>query len=281
MTVFHPNMLPEKLQQLTPREQNWLWEWLSGYPDFVTLSRSSPSYDPEVVRQWFLKQSDGEATLQEILTAKANALVRNQHFEWIEKRDQRLLLWLIVKLSFRIGEPGHGGPCVQSFSSIPPDQRHDAIILAFDAWRVHKGKKKQLLSELYTEWGNVKAKDREIRWLDHKNEDQIKWAWNYLERHQAVPAIPTPISTTGQYTSVLSSIDHLAYRGSAEKQLFLDKMRKTWSQKKYRDSQAGKKQRSFFIREDVSEKLNALASKQKLKPAELLEKLVEEACSKS
>ena len=69
----------------------------------------------------------------------------------------------------------------------------------------------------------------------------------------------------------------MSYGHPAEKQLFQEKMKKTWSQKKYRDSGKAKKQHYMPLTKDTRDKLSALSEEWSMKPHEVVELLIQEA----
>lgn len=96
---------------------------------------------------------------------------------------------------------------------------------------------------MQTEWNTYKTSNNEIKWINKNNTDQIEWANNYLNKHYKISPISfNPLINTDKYNSTIHALDVMSITSHpAEKKLFIDKMKKTWSQKKFRDSGKAKK----------------------------------------
>ncbi len=86
----------------------------------------------------------------------------------------------------------------------------------------------------------------DTKWINKNDEDQIYWAVEYLKSHSALitPPLFLASSIDDIYNQICASLDSIdsslpfsaqPYQVSTNKYLFISRMRKAWSQKKFRD----------------------------------------------
>ena len=86
----------------------------------------------------------------------------------------------------------------------------------------------------------------DTKWINKNDEDQIYWAVEYLKSHSALITPPLFLASNIDdiYNQICASLDSIdsslpfsaqPYQVSTNKYLFISRMRKAWSQKKFRD----------------------------------------------
>lgn len=136
--------------------------------------------------------------------------------------------------------------------------------------------KLELLNSAQEQWARAKTPDREIKWLDSKNTAQINWAWDYLRDHSKTTKIREPLNSDERYICVLAGIDLLAGSHPAEKQLFMEKMKKAWAQQKYRSSGKAKKPYHLPLTVKANKQLDWLTKQTGKSRSTVLIRLIEE-----
>lgn len=193
---------------------------------------------------------------------------------------------------------------------VPSAERRDEIILALDTWQDSMDYKLNFIRYCQARWKQVHTPDRETKWLrrgllakggltreDARLEEiQIEWAWNYLKEHSGMASTPPvappplgnpvgfrvalsisePITHEDRRAAVLASLDRMPIVSPSDRTLFIDKMKKTWAQKKYRDS--GKAKKPYYLRLTLParKKLDWLAENFNMKDVEVLESLIKQ-----
>ncbi len=116
------------------------------------------------------------------------------------------------------------------------------------------------------------------KFVAKKNHDQCSFIWEYLKKHHwADPDISEVQSENETYESIISSIDTYQCH-PAEKQLFLEKMRKAWSQKSRRDRlKETKKSHTFELPNQTSEQLEQLSEQYNVNKTVILQAVIEQA----
>lgn len=131
------------------------------------------------------------------------------------------------------------------------------------------------LNQALLNYENLKLPIKEIKWIDKNNQTQIDWGLDYLIKSQNIFINNHHnVSNQDKYESILASLDTLAYQSKEFKELFLLKMKKTWSQKKFRDSGKAKKLYHLPLSEATKQKLEKIAEFNHTNKAAILERLI-------
>lgn len=156
---------------------------------------------------------------------------------------------------------------------------HYKIILFFDLLDINYDLKLRILSAIKKLWSKI-SKDK-YNWLSSKDEEQIDWMYSYLEKHNMTPWFFENRDTkTHQFYSCLAIIDlwdpQDIPENSLSKHQFLNKMQKSWSQKKYRLNNRDKKPYSFEMDKKIGNKISILSEILDINKNKLIEKLINE-----
>lgn len=129
---------------------------------------------------------------------------------------------------------------------------------------------------------------KDTKWLDTNNEDQIYWAVEYLKEHNAliIPPLFHPSNIDDIFDQICASLDfmdsHLLelaqpYQVSMNKYLFMSRMRKAWSQKKFRDKKDVDAAQDLLLSRTTKKQLMKLSKVYKVSPIEVLSDLIDSA----
>ncbi|MBO2583551.1 hypothetical protein [Shewanella algae] len=129
-------------------------------------------------------------------------------------------------------------------------------------------------------WGFIYTARKPLTWLKRSEEDQCRWAWEYLKKasHELNNPILQDINPVGLgelYLAIYAVFDTWAGTNDS-KRLLLNDFNKAWQQKKHRDNRQGKKACNLVLREEVKRKLDEMAGKRGMKLNQLVEELIEE-----
>jgi hypothetical protein len=266
-----PNtQIPEALRKFKERDWRWLWAAMINQrfslPPEATVA---PAQRQAYIAGQLQTQQDPGYWIQFFIDQHRNFVINEEAFKWLEKDDDRLLIWMLSRLDKESGNLFGG-----SLLGTPQASRRDQIILMIDLWNATPEHKLQYLETKKQEWTRIRISESDTRWIDPKNEDQLRWAWDYLLKQFKAIYIPTPVTLAEFHAAVLASLDQLSYEHQAEKRVFLDKMKKTWSQKKYRDSDHARKQFYLPLNKQAIKDLEWLAENSQKKPSEIVEELL-------
>ena len=121
---------------------------------------------------------------------------------------------------------------------------------------------------------------KSFRWLDKKDATQIEWAVSYINKIQYKRSSFPVFDLNLKLIEVVLIFDYWQTDQST-KELFLIKMRKAWSIKKFRDKNKLKKSFNFLLDKSMENKLNDLASRTGKSKSEIIESCVLEAHRKT
>lgn len=215
--------------------------------------------------------------------------VSSSDFKWVDKRNDRMIFWLWCYLK-RQTESAPSAIVflnedeVDNFTLLSPypfkterntnSERFNDIMLAFHYSEASPDQQQTLIDRLKSEWQKVLLDKSIIDWLEEDNTQQWKWAWKYLENITQRPLIKAwePASDSDIRAAIIATFD-LADNPD-RKALLVDKMKKAWSQKKFREKTSGKKPYSISMTQKTKQKLDTLAKEKGLKINDTIEELI-------
>ena len=218
-------------------------------------------------------------------TAFRSTQLPSSYFRWIDKKDERLCNWLWCYLKRLSKKPeldtddAHNSLQLLSNKAFIIEretaaERQTDILTAFYDGEADQKQQQDILETLKVKWQDVQSRNTLINWLEENNPTQWRWAWSYLQNITQRPLEPAwvPHSDTEKKAAVIATID--LSDNVDRKELIIDKMKKAWSQKKFREKSSGKKPYSISMTLNTKQKLNALAEEKNMKINEMIEYLV-------
>lgn len=152
---------------------------------------------------------------------------------------------------------------------------YEHIILYFIS--LDKNKAITQLDFLKSAWSNA-LKNNNHNWIDKSNEDQIDWIIEYYRKNNIEFWFINNEDLDSKYHTCISILDlwqkneHISKIGS--KDYFLEKMKRSWSQQKYRLSVKDKKSINLRVDKEIEKKINKLCTDLKLTKSQLIELLL-------
>jgi len=300
------------IKKYSKRELRWLYDYLNtrnvsqdsnqnhnptanqGAFTLDSLTQGFLGKDPDSIISFIKKFPKPEEIASNISIEKENALISMEYFNWLKDSDEKLLLWMMEKTPYLPKMQASSQykkqqiipPNINAYMALPPEiempvitflsnkDKRKQIILIIDMWDSHINDKKIFLNKMRIEWEQTQTPEPLIRWIDPKNKTQIEWVISYLNKKDIPIHIHTRISPKEGYKKILDAMDGMRNMHIAEKQIFIERMKRTWSQKKYRDSENAKRQVSFAMNDNIRSKLNVIAQKNDEKLYETLERLI-------
>mgnify|MGYP003384751904 CR=1 FL=1 len=258
LTNNHGNQiqaLPEKLRKLNPRQLRWVWHQVSLK---TTPLKSVNIHDPVLRTQdiaLYLSGLDEDTqtkTIDELLYSLEEGLLPEAELDWIKHGNYRVLIYLRIEL-YKLG-----------LITPPPNAIYsqlflDGVILAIDTLQQNYYEKLKTVLSLKEHWNLLLSSDNYSKWINPRNEDQIAWSWEYLRDKQQQHSDLLPTNLEEKYQAILSSLDYFSCDHIAERKVFIDKMKRSWAQKKYRETDKAKKQRSLPMSDETKKQLDHIA----------------------
>ncbi|WP_281213657.1 hypothetical protein [Shewanella insulae] len=158
-------------------------------------------------------------------------------------------------------------------------ERFEEVVKFFDRVAQPIDWQRALVAHLKFQWSQIFSVRKPFSWLKQDNEEQIRWAWEYLSKMNWGTSKPSVVgfSPTGcqeMYLAIYAAFDSWDAAPDSRR-LFLSDFNKAWQQKKHRDSRQGKKACNLVLREEVKQKLDDMAAARGMKLNQFVEALIE------
>lgn len=216
-------------------------------------------------------------------------ILPKKEFNWIKINDRNCFwVWLMIRGIKNKNLPLYTS--LNEFNNVPlydqlpinkipasTKERYDAIIEFFDTLRIDVKLVRAYFSRLRIKLQQVYAFSTSFLWIKKENKKQCEWAWDYMKRSGVIiknENILTPISKKEMYFTIIAAFDSW-FALDVEKELFLIKMKKAWSQKKYRDEVSGQKLLNTYISQNAKDKLDKMTAISKRKINEMIELMID------
>lgn len=238
--------------RLSDREINWFW-----YYNKLSTQQPHQFKSTQEKREIIYNIFNSDRNIYDLAVKnKEKFLLNESELKWIKehKKNDRLIIFIINSLIKTNNIPA----C--NFTST---DNYEYLLHLLDNFVLfNKEIKLNQLHFIRSIWSNLQSNKNDTKWIDIKNVDQINWIWNYLKKtHKLETFQIKPIDNYQRYNYILANIDLLESHISTEaKELYLLKMKKTWAQKKYRDSDKFKKSYHIPLTIQRHEELDNLAN---------------------
>mgnify|MGYP003601155262 CR=1 FL=1 len=150
-----------------------------------------------------------------------------------------------------------------------------------------KNKKIKIMERARLLWSDLYNQCTYTDWVENASDHQVRWLKKYLEDKGVYISDIQGISSTKYFHSVLlASLDFIdiepfiqenkKYKDSESKNKFIDRMRKSWSQKVHRDSGRAKKKYHLPLAVTTKDRLSKISMVEGVSESDILERLINE-----
>ncbi|MBA4709126.1 hypothetical protein [Aquitalea aquatica] len=155
----------------------------------------------------------------------------------------------------------------------------DTVIALIDHWDIENFEKSTFVNDAKFAWSARQDKDRVYDWFkkNEEEEERCRFAWVWLKESATYPKM-SRLATRNHlelillFEAISSSEDWI--------ELTIEKIKKAWNQRRYRQNLKGKKQCNFILTENAINLLNRLSEKHDLTRAEIIEVLIKAEAEK-
>lgn len=242
---------------LTRRQFLWIWQRLRR-----RLGLKDAEYTSSAQLKLIAEELEFGGDAQRLRDEMNLDLLPLKRFDWI-KNNTRQILWIEKKLRLESTPPA---PLPSQVAA------KDSLIAQIDY--LNKGvEKSEWLSRLERIWHNQLQEDSIFQWFEDKSEkEKCALAWEWMIKNK-------PSLTDGQ-PPFRNHADLLLFFESSnttldEKKLYVNTVKKRWTQKKYREQTSKQKQHNFILEAQSGERLAALARKHKMTKSSVVEALID------
>ncbi|MCW3479546.1 hypothetical protein OL229_08200 [Neisseriaceae bacterium JH1-16] len=262
MAIIDENRLTKALgvRRVDKRFESWLWLFLN----YHRAGLSPDHFDSSIARDDMAEFISINPDLKNHIKFEKNkALVPDENLKWITQ-SERQCDWLMRQLDAATG------PFLSTFPQRL--QGRDRIVARIDWWNESIDRKVRKLDNLKFDWGQYTQQDYIFNWF--KGEDErakCELAWEWMNKHK--PTLIKYQTPFKQYDEVIIYFDRSEFK-EEEKAFYVDKIKRRWSQQRYRENLSGKKQYNFILSDSAIQALDKIAIKHDLKRPQILEILI-------
>lgn len=263
-----PINVPKEFENFDFREIQCAWNYCcnNGWISHQLLNTISTDQKINLLITYLNSLSNKEEIIKQIIYNQKHMLIDYDYFNWISKDDKRLIIHLIHAITnhFKFN---------LSVGILP--NLYEEFILSLDCLPYDITTKINFITNQKNIWSQIKTKDLQLKWLEKNNNIQLNWAWEYLSKfNKQINVFFTPIENDDLLCAIQASFDYMSYGNHSDKTLFIDRMKKTWSQKKFRDSGKAKKPYHIPLTKSTQAQLEKLAEIKNLSKNEVLQELI-------
>jgi len=160
------------------------------------------------------------------------------------------------------------------------DNLFDIFIFLLDKYEINLKHKKEYLANLLNYYEKVKANKKNYKWIDQENSEQIQWILHYFQDTLKFKIFLHPIHYINTIKRKCNHYEFIflliASIPLSNKELTILKLKKAWSQQKFRMSGKAKKAYHLPLTKETNRKLKALGEVLNKTESQILENLIEE-----
>jgi hypothetical protein len=208
--------------------------------------------------------------LSEIIKNKeTEQLLPEKCLEWINE-GKRQVEWLSSKLRERMNLSDSIAPLKSGLTG------KDLLIASIDLWTINIKQKGSFLNELETSWNEHKKGDKQFKWFED-DEQKCILAGKLINKHIPLDGLLSITLSAYQpienHENLLIFFDH-ANLDKNQKSLFIERVKISWRQQKYRKNLTGKGQYNFILSDKAIARLDKLSETYELSRAKILDILL-------
>tara|TARA_R110002020_G_C16204455_1_gene766517 strand:+ start:321 stop:1247 length:927 start_codon:yes stop_codon:yes gene_type:complete len=280
--VIHENKkyFDENIRCLSEREVAWLQLYLADKISKVSfLSTRSNNLHEELITQLAKLENFKEVTYEACMKM-SHVLLPNKHFQLIEEN----LRAQVFTLKILINEYDYDIEIVDTKDIIK------SIYYYFDRQenRSTVENKIFLIKNIISIYKEVISNENYTKWLSNHGQEILFWVFNYLNRRNIMANVNNNIDSDEELkATILASLDlidypsytkikntNYSYSTSANKEIIIDKMKRGWSQQKYRNAGKTKKPYHLPLTKKTKSRLEKMAQVQGLSETAMLDILI-------
>lgn len=271
---FNKNFNP-----LSERQVIWVQEYLVAKGEVRFIHVGSTDRHEELIGQ-LASHENFKELVHEAYQAMSYNLVPDENFVWLTD-NLRAQIFTLNILAIE---------CDYNSFNKNNNKLLEEIYLFFDRKdnKDSVSNKITLLDDIHKRWHEVYKKDNYSKWLKEKNRIQIEWSQDYLKKLGKANNVVKDRESIEEIRffilATLDLIDYPAYNKerntysgyvpSDRKERVIDKMKRAWSQQKYRDAGKTKKPYHLPLTKNTKSRLTKMAQVQGLSETAMLETLI-------
>lgn len=267
MAIHFNDRLARILDDTSHNRRHDIWRWLQLTTNNVQLSGDVNQPGMRSTMTHVISSTPG---LSEIIKNKeTEQLLPEKCLEWMNE-GKRQVEWLSSKLRERMPFSESMAPLTSGLTG------KDLLIASIDSWTINIKQKGSFLNELETSWNEHKKGDKQFKWFED-DEQKCLLAGKLINKHIPLDGLISIKLSVYQpienHENLLTFFDH-ANLDHNQKSLFIERVKTSWRQQKYRKKLTGKGQYNFILSDKAIARLDKLSDTYELSRAKILDILL-------
>lgn len=272
----------ENIRSLTLRQVRWMQEHLASSENVSFLNMGSNDLYEELIGQ-LVRRENFKDLVTDAYSKMSYSLIPEMHFGWLINNLRGQIFTLIILYSennykyFDKNINNLMNGIYQFFDNKNSKDNKD-----------HVDSKTLFLNNIEKIWFSIFNNENYSKWLSENDKDHIKWVKDYLLKTGVCNnIIHDGVSHKDIRSHVLASLDlidyprsnlavnsYITFTSSDRKEIFIDKMKRAWSQQKYRDAGKTKKPYHLPLTKQTHDRLEKMAKIKGLSQTAMLDILI-------
>lgn len=267
MAIHFNDRLARILDDTSHNRRHDIWRWLQLTTNNVQISGDINQPGMRSTMAHVISSTPGLS--QTIKNKETEQLLPEKYLEWINEGN-RQFEWLSSKLRERITLSEYIAPLTSGLTG------KDLLIASIDLWTINIKQKGSFLNELEISWNEHKKGDKQFKWFED-DEQKCLLAGKLINKHIPLDGLISIKLSAYQpienHENLLIFFDH-ANLDHNQKSLFIEKVKISWRQQKYRKNLTGKGQYNFILSDKAIARLDKLSDTYELSRAKILDILL-------
>lgn len=269
----------ENIKSLPQRQIKWIQNYLASKKNISFFTTGSNDQYDELIRV-LLRFDDFKGLIRSAYTEMSHSLIPEQKFGWLIDNLRGQIFTLNILYS------------EYEYDSFNRNNNYlmEGVYHFFDNEKNkdNVSNKISLLSDIEKRWSSVFNNESYSKWLSESNKEHIKWTKDYLKKAGIYNDVIRDSHAIKEIRShILASLDlidcpasnvlnnnYVNYITIDRKERIIDKMKRAWSQKKYRDAGKTKKPYHLPLTKETKYRLEKMSEVQGLSETAMLDILI-------
>lgn len=267
----------ENLKTLSNREINWVLFQISKEVNFNILIKLPPLETREnntrLLKSHFDTLPNKEEFIKKIYL-NADNFPDKKNYDWLNSSSKRANM-ISRLISLLDNKKSYYTP-FHPQQQLRFEECEKYFYYIIDTSNIDLREKLTTIERSRTNSANFNASLQKIdfKWIASPDDEQLQWTWEYLVKKNAAIQWLVPYSSDEYYVCILCSIYSLDVPHEAVKREFITKLKKAWSQEKYRKKNKGIIQMYAPMSKDVADKLRIIGKTERRYTYAILEELI-------
>ncbi|WP_260261452.1 hypothetical protein [Vibrio intestinalis] len=154
--------------------------------------------------------------------------------------------------------------------------RKSNIIDSFRSSELELSQQRRVIETLLSTWESILEDTRMSAWLEENQEAQSTWSWNYIkDTGYRLQSKVWRVSSEKDKRAAIVAVFDILHDKPDRKSLLIGKMKRAWSQKKFREKSNGKRPYSVSMSERTKKRLMWLVEQEDSSINEIIKKLID------